>query len=504
MKLIVKKGRTSLLTRIFIQDSSSTIGAGLTGLTNASGSLTCYRARDDDGNAGATAISLSAGTKGTWSSGGFVEKDSTNMPGWYEFGVPDAAIATGSESVDIELKGATNMAPCNLEIQLVAFDPQDSVRAGLTALPNAAAGATNGLPLSVDSSGRVDVLKINGTSQTARDIGASVLLSAGTGTGQLDFTSGVVKANLAQILGTALTETAGQIAAAFKKLFDVASPVLTATSVNQTGDNYARLGAPAGASVSADIAAAKVDTAAIKVQTDKITFTVANQVDANVKDWAGTAVATPNTAGVPVVDTRAIARQSTAQATGNSTTAIKLDASASATTDYYKGMRCTVISGTGAPQSGLVTAYDGTTKIATISPAWPTAPDNTSIFQVLMDAQADVETWKGSAAPAMTGDAYARLGAPAGASVSADIAAVKTDVDALPSAATIATTVWASVMETGYSALQGMRLIMAALLGKASGMATTTATFRDVNDTANRIVATVDSNGNRSAVTLTP
>ena len=35
----------------------------------------------------------------------------------------------------------------------------------------------------------------------------------------------------------------------------------------QTGDNYARLGAPAGASVSADIAAAKVDTAAILVDT---------------------------------------------------------------------------------------------------------------------------------------------------------------------------------------------------------------------------------------------
>lgn len=36
----------------------------------------------------------------------------------------------------------------------------------------------------------------------------------------------------------------------------------------QTGDNFARLGAPAGASVSADIAAVKVDTAAVKVKTD--------------------------------------------------------------------------------------------------------------------------------------------------------------------------------------------------------------------------------------------
>src|SRR5258708_7776223 len=58
---------------------------------------------------------------------------------------------------------------------------------------------TNFSVLSVDGNGRVDVIKLNGTSQTARDIGASVLLSAGTGTGQLDFTSGVVKANLVQI-----------------------------------------------------------------------------------------------------------------------------------------------------------------------------------------------------------------------------------------------------------------------------------------------------------------
>jgi hypothetical protein len=38
--------------------------------------------------------------------------------------------------------------------------------------------------------------------------------------------------------------------------------------------------------------------------------------------------------------------------------------------------------------------------------------------------------WKGAAAPAMTGDSFARLGAPAGASVSADVAAVKVDTEA--------------------------------------------------------------------------
>lgn len=95
-----------------------------------------------------------------------------------------------------------------------AYDPQ----------PN----PTNFGLLSIDSNGRVDVIKIAGTTQTARDIGASVLLSpgtgtgqvnlssglvpiqAGTGTGQLDFTSGVVKANVTQYGGSAGTFSGGR------------------------------------------------------------------------------------------------------------------------------------------------------------------------------------------------------------------------------------------------------------------------------------------------------
>ena len=45
--------------------------------------------------------------------------------------------------------------------------------------------------------------------------------------------------------------------------------------------------------------------------------------------------------------------------------------------------------------------------------------------------QVDVTDWKNATAPAMTGDAFARLGAPAGASVSADVAAVKSDTAAI-------------------------------------------------------------------------
>ncbi len=61
--------------------------------------------------------------------------------------------------------------------------------------------ATAGRTLVVDSSGLGDANTVklgpsgSGTAQTARDIGANVLLSSGTGTGQLSITSGVVKSD---------------------------------------------------------------------------------------------------------------------------------------------------------------------------------------------------------------------------------------------------------------------------------------------------------------------
>ena len=59
---------------------------------------------------------------------------------------------------------------------------------------------------------QADTTQIGGTAQTARDLGASVLLSSGTGTGQLSITSGVVAANATQISGDA---TAADNAEAF-------------------------------------------------------------------------------------------------------------------------------------------------------------------------------------------------------------------------------------------------------------------------------------------------
>lgn len=147
MKLLIKKGATSYLASVFIQDSSSATGAGLTGLLFNSSSLTGYYSRSDDGNNGGNSITLATATRGTWSSGGFKEKDSTNMPGVYELGIPNAALASGSNWVIIYLKGATNMAPCVLEAQLVDWDPQ-SATLGISY-------PTNFSSLSIDSNGNV-------------------------------------------------------------------------------------------------------------------------------------------------------------------------------------------------------------------------------------------------------------------------------------------------------------------------------------------------------------
>jgi hypothetical protein len=65
----------------------------------------------------------------------------------------------------------------------------------------------------------------------------------------------------------------------------------------------------------------------------------------------------------------------------------------------------------------------------------------------------------------------------------------------------IADAVLDDAVEGGETLRQAVRLIRAAAVGKLSGAATTEITIRDAADTKARITATVDSNGNRSAVT---
>jgi hypothetical protein len=212
-KLSILAGTTSKMIDVFIQDSSVTTGAGLTGLTSASSGLTWYYYRE--GAASAASVTPTSMTLGTFTSSGFIVIDGTNMPGCYQLGVPDAAIAAGAKSVLMLLKGVTNMAPLVLEIELTATNNQDAVRGGMTALPNAAAAAAGGLftrgtgagQINQAANGQIDVNAVSwaGAATATNDV---ALATAPTNFAALAITAtGAVGINWANIEGkTNLTD----------------------------------------------------------------------------------------------------------------------------------------------------------------------------------------------------------------------------------------------------------------------------------------------------------
>jgi hypothetical protein len=88
-----------------------------------------------EGDSRVQRIQLTPGRLGEWASGSFTEVDSDLMPGVYQLGLPDEMIAEGSTRaiLCIQVAGAL-IAP--VEVNLVAFDPQDAERIGVWGLAN--------------------------------------------------------------------------------------------------------------------------------------------------------------------------------------------------------------------------------------------------------------------------------------------------------------------------------------------------------------------------------
>lgn len=141
MKRKSHAGITSVSLPIFVTDTSSSTGAGLSGLAFNTASLTAEYRRQ--GQATWTAISLVTNTLGTYTSGGFIADGS--LAGSYEFCPPNAALASGARWVAFRLYGAANMKPVLIEIELDVVDYQDAnlgltnLDAAITSRPTAAA-----------------------------------------------------------------------------------------------------------------------------------------------------------------------------------------------------------------------------------------------------------------------------------------------------------------------------------------------------------------------------
>jgi hypothetical protein len=117
-----------------------------------------------------------------------------------------------------------------------------------------------------------------------------------------------------------------------------------------------------------------------------------SDVAVNLTKWAGKAVAAANLDGVPKVDVVAVGGQAansydgTAQA--GTTSTITLDTTEAASADTLTGRRITIIGGTGAGQSRIITSYEGeATRLAAVHKDWDVTPDATSKY--ILDATAD-------------------------------------------------------------------------------------------------------------------
>lgn len=246
----VKKGTADVSVIIRIIDSTD--GTPETGVVAATAGLDLKYRRE-----GATAVDLTesdlAAIDSAHSDGGMKHIGG----GYYRVDVPDAAFATGVNGVFV-FGTVTGMIVIGCYVPLVDHDPYDAVRLGLTALPNAAAEAAGGL------------------------------YTRGSGAGQIGQSTN----------GRVNVDVQSMAAAAVAAIWDaLVAGITTANSIGKriidflTGDVYGRLGAPAGASIAADLVtiAAYIDTevAAIKAKTDNLPASFPANFSAMVIDADG-------------------------------------------------------------------------------------------------------------------------------------------------------------------------------------------------------------------------
>jgi hypothetical protein len=206
--------------------------------------------------------------------------------------------------------------------------------------------ATADRTLVVDASGLADANAVkvgptgSGTAQTARDLGASVLLSSGTGTGQVKLASGYVAPNWGDVGNP--TTTVGLSGTTVKTATDVET---------DTQDIQARLPAAltAGGNIKADALAINGSTSAAALQS-----------------YAALGIVS----GLAQTGTL-----SSTQATTDLT---------EATNDHYNDRALVFITGTLAGLAVRITDYDGSTKMLTYS-ATPTgeSPSNNDRFIIV-------------------------------------------------------------------------------------------------------------------------
>ena len=137
---IVKKGSADRSATIKIIDSTD--GTPETAVEHNTAGISLWYRREGAAKVAITPVALADLT--TAHTDGGIEAVGD---GEYRLDLPDAALLTGANYVDIG-GTVTDMIVIGGRIRLVDVDLEDTVRMGMTALPNAAADAAGGLPIS--------------------------------------------------------------------------------------------------------------------------------------------------------------------------------------------------------------------------------------------------------------------------------------------------------------------------------------------------------------------
>lgn len=252
-------------------DTGSISPSGALPSVNTTGIQIVYKRRDQNVW---TTVQPVAMTIGTWINGGLVELDAVKAPGMYQIGVPNAALAS-SEAVIVEVWGAVGVALQTLaEYELVAYNPLDATRLGLTALPNANAGVSGGVPLLGETLQLLDANDIAAIWAAAIKTGYALTTAEHTLISGTDVPAGLVTGHLTTARADKLDDLDATITsrmATFSYTAPDNSDIVSA--LNDLVTLLART----------DPTTALV---AIKAITDQFRFTVTNQVDANALSGA--------------------------------------------------------------------------------------------------------------------------------------------------------------------------------------------------------------------------
>jgi hypothetical protein len=530
--------------------------------------------------------------------------------------------ASGVEKAIVMVSGASGMAPVVMEYDLTAYDPYDTVRLGLTSLPNVASGSAGALITSGTGTAQLSVSSGAVTAGTVSDktgyslsgsqtfnttgsvgsvtgavgsvtgsvasvtgnVGGNVVGSVASVTGAVgsistggitsaSFAAGAINNAAMSIDGSELTaipwnaawdtEVQSEVQDALEVnhldhllavAYDPASPVGVADSlmndlVEDNGTGTTRFTttaleqAPAGGGggggtdwttdertqirsilgvatsgttptdpttgilntirdlvVTLDTVADRIEVDTQDIQSRLPTALVSGRIDASVGAMQ------PNVLTASALATDAVSEIQSGLATTANVASVETD-----TQDIQSRLPAALVGGridasVGAMASGVLTAaalaadavgeiadgvwdepYSGHTTAGTYGGRIPRSQNSNVEVQITGSghAAADIHELQ----PAVINNTHFAAGA------------IDSNAVAASAASEIATAVVGATIE-GTETVQGvLRLVRAATVGKLAGAATNTVTIRDAADTKNRITATVDADGNRSAVT---